>query len=59
MINYEIIKAQGNGQSECYNCKQNGKYSLNWTSFLYRIKKDNYKHLYCFECANKLIEIGD
>ena len=23
-----MVKAQGNGQSECYQCKKNGKYSL-------------------------------
>lgn len=49
-----MIIAQGHGQSECYKCKQEGRYSLTWTSFLYRIKNDNFKHLYCYECAKKL-----
>lgn len=49
-----MIKAEGHGQSECYQCKKEGKYSLTWTSFLYRTEKDNYKNLYCYECANKL-----
>jgi hypothetical protein len=49
-----MIKAKGNGQSECYNCKKQGKYSLNWTSFLYRIENDNYEHLYCYKCAKEL-----
>lgn len=49
-----MIKAEGNGLSECYNCKQNKKYSLTWTSFLYKIKCDNFKNLYCYECAKKL-----
>lgn len=49
-----MIQAKGHGQSECFNCKKNGKYSLTWTSFLYKIKNDNYENLYCFECAKKL-----
>lgn len=49
-----MIQAKGNGQSECCKCKEEGKWSLNWTSFLYRIKNDNYEHLYCYECAKKL-----
>lgn len=51
-----MISAKGNGQSECYECKKRGKWSLNWTSFLYRTEKDNYEHLYCYECAKKLEE---
>lgn len=50
-----MIKAQGNGLSECYNCKKQNKYRLTWTSFLYRIENDNFEHLYCDECA-KLLE---
>lgn len=47
-----MIKAEGHGQSECYQCKKEGKYSLTWTSFLYKIKND--EHLYCYECAKEL-----
>ena len=49
-----MIKANGYGQSECYKCKQEGKYSLTWTSFLYRIENDNFEHLYCYDCAKEL-----
>lgn len=49
-----MIRAVGNGQSECYLCKKAGKWSLTWTSFLYRTEKDNYQELYCYECAKKL-----
>lgn len=52
-----MIRAKGNGQSECYQCKKEGKWSLSWTSFLYCIENDNYEHLYCYECAKKLEEI--
>lgn len=49
-----MICAVGNGQSECYLCKKQGKYSLTWTSFLYKTYKDNYKELYCYDCVKKL-----
>ena len=32
-----IENAKGNGQSECVICKKQGKYSLSWTSFMYRV----------------------
>lgn len=54
----DIVKAKGNGQSCCYKCKAEGKWSLTWTSFLYRIKKDNYEHLYCSNCAKKIMKEG-
>lgn len=47
-----MIKANGNGLSECYLCKLKGLYSLTWTSFLYKIENDN--HLYCYKCAREL-----
>ena len=49
-----MINAKGHGLSECYKCKNEGRYSLTWTSFLYQIENDN--HLYCYECAKKLEE---
>lgn len=42
-------QAKGHGQSECCECKKAGKYSLTWTSFLYKIENDN--NLYCYEHA--------
>lgn len=51
-----MIKAEGHGQSECYKCKQEGKFSLTWTSFLYKTEKDNYEHFYCFEHCKKIEE---
>ena len=49
-----MIPAIGHGQSECCKCKEEGKYSLTWTSFLYRIKNDNYDGLYCYDHAKEL-----
>lgn len=51
-----IIKATGHGQTECFECKKNGKFSLTWTSFLYHINNNNFKNYYCWECANKLVK---
>lgn len=49
-----MIQAKGNGQSECFQCKKEDKWSLTWTSFLFKISNDNYTHLYCYHCAKKL-----
>ena len=49
-------KAKGNGLSECYLCKKENKYSLNWTSFMYKTAKDNFKHLYCYEHCKQIEE---
>lgn len=46
-----MIEAKGEGQSECFKCKKYGRYSLTWTRFLYRIKNDNFQHLYCYSCV--------
>lgn len=54
-----MIKAEGNGQSECFKCKNAGKYSLTWTSFLYKIENDNFTHLYCYNCAKELEKNGN
>lgn len=53
-----MIKAIGNGQSECFECRKNGRYSLNWTCFLYRTEVDNYEHLYCYKCCKELERNG-
>ena len=45
-----MIQAKGNGLSECFKCKSEGKYSLTWTSFLYYIKNINGN-----EMINKII----
>lgn len=52
----EIIQAKGNGFGECYLCKQKGKMGLNWMTFLYYIKADNYEHLYCSKCAKDIMK---
>ena len=52
-----MIKAEGHGQSECCECKKQGKYSLTWTSFLYKIKNNNNKNLYCYEHAKELEKV--
>lgn len=39
------IPKEKQGQSECKICKENHKFSLNWTCFLYEYEE----HYYCYE----------
>ena len=43
-------KATGNGQSECTRCRNNGKWSLTWTEFLYKIFNEEENGIYCYDC---------
>ncbi len=51
-----MINAVGNGQGECYQCKKEGKFALDWMCFLYETEVDNFKHLYCYNCCKKIEE---
>ena len=44
-----MIKCSDKGFSKCYNCN-----FLSLKSLLFRIKFDNYEHLYCYLCAINL-----
>ena len=41
-----IIARKGNGQTECYGCKQKGKFALHWDCFLYTYDNE----AYCSDC---------
>ena len=41
-----------NGQSQCYGCRQNNVYNVNWSCMMY-VSKINGHH-YCEECAKKI-----
>lgn len=49
-----ITKRNGNGQTECIGCKEEGKFALKWDSFLYNFNDKPY----CWDClmeeVNKL-----
>lgn len=47
-----ITRRKGNGQTECYGCKQKGKQALTWDSFLYTY--DNKP--YCFDCLMEQLD---
>ena len=47
-----ITKRNGNGQTECYGCKQKGKFALKWDSWLYNYNEKPY----CFECLMEELE---
>lgn len=47
-----ITKRNGNGQTECYRCKQKGKFALTWDCCLY-----NYDNKpYCYNCLMEELE---
>lgn len=47
-----ITKRKGHGQTECKRCKDNGRWSLTWDSFLYNFNDEPY----CFECLMEMLE---
>ena len=50
----KIVKAEGHGQSECRRCKELGKWSLTWTSFLYKV--EGLEGYYCWEHAQEMLK---
>ncbi len=47
-----ITKRNGNGQTECYGCKQKGKFALKWDNWLY----DYNDNPYCLDCLMEMLE---
>lgn len=47
-----ITKRNGNGQTECYGCKQKGKFALKWDNWLY----DYNDKPYCLDCLMEMLE---
>lgn len=47
-----IMRIKGNGQTECYGCKQKGKQTLIWDYPLYTY--DNKP--YCFDCLMEQLD---
>ena len=47
-----ITKRNGNGQTECYGCKEKGKFALTWDSWLYNYNNEPY----CFNCLMEELE---
>lgn len=47
-----ITKRNGYGQTECFGCKEKGKFSLNWDSFLYNFDDKPY----CLDCLMEKLE---
>jgi hypothetical protein len=42
-----------NGQSQCYRCKQKGKWNVSWSSWMWNSRLDKH-HQYCDECKKEL-----
>ena len=48
---YIIEKLRGNGQCECYGCKQKKGWNRVWTSLCYRYKGK----IYCSKCIEEIL----
>lgn len=42
----------GNGQCECYKCKQEGRPAINWTDWCSKYKG----HIYCDDCLKEILK---
>lgn len=49
---YRPTKLHGNGQCECYNCKQEGNQPIHWTDWCYSYKG----HIYCDDCLKEILK---
>lgn len=49
---YRPTKLHGNGQCECYKCKQEGRQSIEWTDWCSRYKG----HIYCEDCIKEILK---
>lgn len=50
----KITQAQGEGHGRCKLCKENGKFTMNWMCFLWKIEgKDG---VYCKDCVDKILK---
>lgn len=50
---FDVIHCLGDGQCECGSCKKNGKWSLSWTPWFYKLHETDENVL----CRNCLAEI--
>ena len=49
---YRPTKLHGNGQCECYKCKQEGKQPIHWTNWCNEYKG----HIYCNKCLKDILK---
>ena len=49
---YRPTKLHGNGQCECYKCKQEGKQPIHWTNWCNEYKG----HIYCNDCLKEILK---
>ena len=52
MVLTVITKRNGHGQTECVGCKNKGKFTLTWDSFLYTFNGEPY----CLECLLEMLD---
>lgn len=55
MTKIKYKKCNGEGQSSCKRCTDNGKWNIAWMCFLYEI--EGYEGCYCWNCVKEIIDV--
>ncbi len=50
-------QCEGEGQSSCRKCLDNGKWNSSWMCFLYKI--EGYEGCYCRDCVKEIVGEDD
>ena len=53
-IEYDVLKCEGEGQWQCKRCKDRGIYNVSWTSWFYKLNKDD-KGVLCSDCLREIL----
>lgn len=57
MINGKpVYSCLGDGHCWCQRCEQNGRFSLVWTCFMYRLEPKDDAPIYCGECIKEILK---
>ena len=51
---FDVVHCLGDGLCECDSCKQNGKYSVSWTSLFHQFD-ENDKEVLCRGCLSEIL----
>ena len=47
---------QGNGQSSCRRCTDNGKWNRSWMGMLYKLTPEDAAPCYCRDCIREVLK---
>lgn len=51
---FDVVHCLGDGQCECSRCKENGRWSLSWTPWFYKMD-ENDEDVLCPDCLRELL----